>query len=82
MIETTLETDLQISTVGSVLTMSFLQGIPESEQLLLLGSGLFFLGLIFRVVRKATAALRTRLTSKQPTEQQQSEPLSSAGAVS
>jgi hypothetical protein len=33
--------------------MDFLQGIPEAGQLLLMGSALLFMGLLYRKLRKA-----------------------------
>jgi hypothetical protein len=41
--------------------MSFLQGIPESVQLLLLGSAFIFAGVLFRRVRNAIFAFRKGL---------------------
>jgi len=59
-----LEFDLQRTIHWEMIDMSVLQGIPESGQLFLLGSGLIFLGLIFRAIRKVPANLRARLTSE------------------
>jgi len=38
--------------------MSFLQGIPESSQLLVMGGGLLFVGILFRKVRKEISISR------------------------
>lgn len=41
--------------------MTFLQGIPESVQLLVLGSAFIFAGVLFRKVRNAVSAFRKGL---------------------
>jgi hypothetical protein len=47
--------------------MSFLEAIPESGQLFLLGSGLFLLGMLFRQIRRALKSFRAPLpTGPQP----------------
>lgn len=38
--------------------MDFLQGMPEAGQLVLMGSGLLFMGVLFRRLRKAFSILR------------------------
>jgi hypothetical protein len=52
--------------------MSFLQAIPESAQLLLLGSGLFFIGILFRKLRQALAGFRAPLSTERHPEPKQS----------
>jgi hypothetical protein len=38
--------------------MDFLQGMPEAGQLVLVGSGLLFMGVLFRKLRKAFSIFR------------------------
>lgn len=52
--------------------MTFLQAIPESGQLFLLGSGLFFMGVLLRRLRKIFSDYRTTLSSKAHPEPKQS----------
>lgn len=52
--------------------MSFLQAIPESSQLLLLGAGLLFVGVLFRKLCKALSVFRSPLPAAQQVEPKQS----------
>ena len=52
--------------------MSFLQVIPESGQLFLLGVGLFFMGALLRRIRRVLSDYRTPLSSKAHPEAKQS----------
>jgi hypothetical protein len=52
--------------------MSFLQAIPESGQLFLLGSSLFVMSFVFRKLRKLLSGLRAPLTADQQPEPRES----------
>jgi hypothetical protein len=50
--------------------MDFLQQMPEAGQLVLMGSGLLFVGVLFRKLRKALSVLREPVPSTQQSETQ------------
>lgn len=52
--------------------MSFLQAIPESSQLFLIGAGLLFVGVLFRKLRKVLSVFRTPLPAAHQAEPKQS----------
>ncbi len=52
--------------------MSSLQAIPEFGQLFLLGSGIIFLGVLLRLVRRVPTSLRAPLPSETQPEPRQS----------
>ena len=48
--------------------MDFLQGLPEAGQLVLMGSGLLFVGVLFRKLRKALSIFREPVPSAPQSE--------------
>jgi hypothetical protein len=52
--------------------MSFLQGVPESGQLLMFGVGLLLLGVTFRKIRKMISDFRAPIPASQQPEPRQS----------